>query len=160
MSWVVCGDFNEILHLDEKTGWNERDADQIKEFIKVLSRCGLFYLGFVGQRFTWCNGWFGEQRNLLRLDKMVANEAWVQIFPEAKVHHILMLASDHCLLVMFLNRNQPHKRSTRRFFFEAMWVREEEECKEVIESAWDPYVEDSVRPIQQRLERCQTELKC
>ena len=128
MSWVVCGDFNEILHLDEKTGWNERDADQIKEFIKVLSRCGLFYLGFVGQRFTWCNGWFGEQRNLLRLDKMVANEAWVQIFPEAKVHHILMSASDHCLLAMFFNRNQPHKRSKRRFFFEAMWVKEEE-CK-------------------------------
>ena len=48
MSWVVCGDFNEILHPDEKTGWKERDADQIKEFREVLSKCGLFDLGFVG----------------------------------------------------------------------------------------------------------------
>nr|POF06371.1 hypothetical protein CFP56_59434 [Quercus suber]POF10146.1 hypothetical protein CFP56_77127 [Quercus suber] len=147
MPWVVCGDFNEILHLDEKTGWKECDVDQIKEFREVLSRCGLFDLGFVGQRFTWCNGRFGEQRTLLRLDRMVANETWVQIFPKAKVHHISMSASDYCLLAMFLNKNQPHKRSKRRFFFEAMWVREEE-CKEVIKLAWDPYVEDSVRPIQ------------
>ena len=48
MSWVVCGDFNEILHPDEKTGWKERDANQIKEFREVLSKCGLFDLGFVG----------------------------------------------------------------------------------------------------------------
>lgn len=27
ISWVVFGDFNGIIHLDEKMGWKERDAD-------------------------------------------------------------------------------------------------------------------------------------
>ena len=72
--------------------------------------------------------WVLWVRDLLGvMDRMVTNEAWVQIFPEAKVHHILMSASNHCLLAMFFNRNQPYKQSKRRFFFEAMWVREE--CK-------------------------------
>ena len=110
MPWVVCGDFNEILHPDEKLGWRERDANQIRDFRDVLSRCGLVDLGFVGQKFTWCNGRHGEQRTLLRLDRMVANEAWLQLFPEAKVFHISMSASDHCLLALSLNKNQQQKK--------------------------------------------------
>nr|POE73448.1 hypothetical protein CFP56_08751 [Quercus suber] len=79
MPWLVCGDFNEIMHPDKKIGWKERDADQMGEFKEFLSRCGLIDLGFVGPRFTWCNGRFGDQRTLLQLDRMVANEEWMKI---------------------------------------------------------------------------------
>lgn len=48
MPWVVYGDFNKILHLNEKLGWKERDANQIREFRENLSKCGLVHLGFVG----------------------------------------------------------------------------------------------------------------
>ena len=129
------------------------------EFRESLSRCGLFYLGFVSPRFTWCNGRFGDQRTLLRLDRMVANEECIKIFPEAKVHNVSMSASDHCLLVLLLKHNHYSKRGKKRFFFEEMRTREEE-CKEVIEMAWDPYKDDSARPIQERLERCQRQLQC
>ena len=46
----------------------------MKVFRECLSNCGLIDLGFVGQRSTWCNGRIGEQRTLVRLDRMVANE--------------------------------------------------------------------------------------
>ena len=71
---VVFGDFNEILHVDEKLGWKERDLNQMKAFRESLNVCGLFDLGFIGQRYTWRNGRFGDQRTLLRLDRMVAND--------------------------------------------------------------------------------------
>ena len=74
MPWVVCGDFNEIMQSDEKLGWLDRDARQMKVFRECLSDYGLIDLGFVGRRFTWCNGRIGEQRTLVRLDRMVANE--------------------------------------------------------------------------------------
>ena len=106
MPWVVYGDFNEILHPNGKLGWRERDANQIRNFRDVLSRCGLVDLGFVGQKYTWCNGRHGEHRTLLRLDRMVANEAWIQLFPEAKVFHNSMSALDHCLLALSLNKFQ------------------------------------------------------
>ena len=67
LPWIVFGDFNEISHPDEKFGGPDRDVRQMREFRDCLSRCGLFDLGFVGQRFTWCNGRFGEQRSSLKL---------------------------------------------------------------------------------------------
>ncbi|KAL0001855.1 hypothetical protein SO802_015636 [Lithocarpus litseifolius] len=43
-------------------------------FRECLSDCGLVDLGFVGQRYTWCNGRIGVHLTLIRLDKYVANE--------------------------------------------------------------------------------------
>ena len=61
MSWVVFGDFNKTIHSDEKLGGVDRDARQMEAFKECLSRCELIDLGFIGQKFTWCNGHFGEQ---------------------------------------------------------------------------------------------------
>ncbi|XP_075633853.1 uncharacterized protein LOC142606375 [Castanea sativa] len=61
MPWVVFGDFNKIVHPDEKLGGADRDAGQMEAFRDCLNRCGLCGLGFVGQKFTWCNGCFGAQ---------------------------------------------------------------------------------------------------
>ena len=107
--------------------------------------------------FTWCNGRFGEQRTLIRLDRMVANEAWSRVFPEANVHHVSMSSSDHCLPALLLRKKQRRTVGKKCFFFEAMWTWEEE-CKELIELAWDPYRDDSALPIQERIGRCQKNL--
>ena len=56
MSWIVFGDFNEIVHLSEKSGGQERDVTQMERFRNCLGRYGLVDMGFVGQQFTWCNG--------------------------------------------------------------------------------------------------------
>lgn len=79
----MFSNFNEIVHSEEKLGWLERDADQMRNFNECLNLCGLIDLGFLGQRFTWCNGRFGEQRTMIRLDRIVANERWVAQFLEA-----------------------------------------------------------------------------
>ena len=94
----------------------------------------MFDLGFVGQRFTWCNGRIGDQRTLVRLDRMVANEAWLNMFPEAKVVHRSMAASDHCLLSLSVRMRETRKVARKRFMFEEMWTREEG-CREVVDRA-------------------------
>ena len=48
MPWVVFRNFNEIAYPDEKLGWLDRDADQMRSFRECLSQCGLTDLGFVG----------------------------------------------------------------------------------------------------------------
>ena len=73
----------------------------MEAFRELLNVCGLLDLGFIGQRYTWCNGRFGDQRTLLRLDRMVANNGWRAKFPETKVYHVSMAALDHCLIACF-----------------------------------------------------------
>ena len=119
-------------------------------FRECLSNCGLFDLGFVGQRFTWCNGRIGEQRTLVRLDRMVANKEWLNLFPEVKVVHRSVVASDHCLLSLSLRMRKPRKVARKRFMFEEMWTREEG-CREVVERAWDPLDCNLEMSIQKRL---------
>ena len=80
LPWLVFGDFNEITHLEEKCGWAERNADQMMAFQNVLDACNLQDLGFSGSNYTWCNGRFGSQRTLIRLDRMVANAEWRSLF--------------------------------------------------------------------------------
>lgn len=118
LPWLVCGDFNEIAHSNEKLGWKDRDAKQMGVFRETLSGCGLFDLGFVGPRFTWCNETprFGKQRTLIRLDRMVTNEAWSRVFPNSKVHHVFMSSSNHCLLALFLKKDQRRTKGKKRFF--------------------------------------------
>ena len=158
MPWVVFGDFNEILSFDEKLGWLDRDARQLEGFRECLSNCGLFDLGFVGQRFTWCNGRIGEQRTLVRLDRMVANKEWLNLFPEVKVVHRSVVASDHCLLSPSLRMREPRKVARKRFMFEEMWTREEG-CREVVERAWDPLDCNLEMSIQKRLKSYQVNLQ-
>lgn len=107
--WVAFGDFNEILSSDEKLGWLDRYARQMEGFRDCLGNCGLIDMGFVGQGFTWCNGRVGEQRTLVKLDRMVANEECLNMFPEAKVFHKSMAASDHCLLSLSFRMRGPRR---------------------------------------------------
>lgn len=138
MPWIVFSDFNEIAYSYEKYGGLERNGKQMVDFRECLDRCGLLVLGYVGQRFTWCNGRYGDQRTKLRLDRMVVTKDWLRMHLEACVHHFSMSNSNHCLLVLALKRNQPKKPTKKRFMFEVMWTREEG-CREVIESVWDPF---------------------
>ncbi|XP_075654772.1 uncharacterized protein LOC142624936 [Castanea sativa] len=157
MPWVVFGDFNEITQSDEKLGWLDRDAEQMWKFRDCLIFCGLMDLGFVGQRFTWCNERLGEQRTLVRLDRIVANKEWRRIFPEAMVHHVSITASDHCLLMMSMKKRKPNKPRKKRSFFEEMWTHDKR-CKEIVEMAWDLLRANPEFQIQDRLQSCQSHL--
>ena len=89
---------------------------------------------------------------------MVANEEWLKLFPESKVFHRSMAASDHCLLSLSLKVRGPRRVFKKRFMFEEMWTREEG-CREVIEMAWDPLNCKPKSPIQNRLKCCQDYLQ-
>ncbi|KAL4632856.1 hypothetical protein ACB092_04G081400 [Castanea dentata] len=130
----------------------------MKGFKECLSRCCLFDLGFVGQHFTWCNGRLGDHRTLLRLDHVVANASWSELFQEARVHHCSMSSSDHCFLVLILKNGKPKKLGRKRFLFKAMWVRESG-CREVVEGAWDLYRGDADYKTMNRLKNCQVSLQ-
>ena len=52
MCWTVGGDFNEILHVEEKVGGIHRAQSQIEAFKEAVNYCGLNDLQYLGYTFT------------------------------------------------------------------------------------------------------------
>ena len=138
--WLVLGDFNEIMQLEEKWGGQDRSVAQMTAFREALSDCLLQDLGYQGADFTWTNGRKDAGLVRVRLDRIVSNEAWFQLFPTAINSHIPVASSDHMALLLDTMENtlvQPTIRRRRKLFrFEKAWVREPG-CEEQIVFAWD-----------------------
>ena len=131
----------------------------MEAFRDCPSWCKLVDLGFVKQKYTWCNGRFEEHRTKLRLDRIVANEEWMVRFLDARVFHSSMSVSNLCLLKLNLSKRQNRRPIKKRFLFEAMWTRDAR-CREVVELAWDPgrgglnfQLADKLRSCKEKLQR-------
>ncbi|KAL5570730.1 hypothetical protein UlMin_020327 [Ulmus minor] len=131
--WLCGGDLNEILFNHEKHGGIERAHYLMSNFRETLNYCGLADLGYRGPKFTWCRG---KATNLVqeRLDRMLGNCEWMDLFPNSYVHHLNLKGSDHRPLLVellkadeFSNFGKSWKRG--RFHFEKAWVEETEYSK-------------------------------
>lgn len=93
--WLCCGDFNEILSMEEKQGQLPRPPRLMQDFRKALLFCELVDLGYRGNIFTRDNGRLGEDLVQERLDKACANIEWKAFFPHVKVSQLQVSYFDH-----------------------------------------------------------------
>jgi exonuclease III len=113
--WVCVGEFNEILNLSEKWGGNECQRGLMEAFQSTLEECRLLDLGYRGQKFTWNNGREGNDFVKERLDRVVANEEWCEIFLKVDVGIEEELSSDHCPVHVTLQEDMKRRRRTHLF---------------------------------------------
>ncbi|KAL7129060.1 hypothetical protein ABFS83_13G037900 [Erythranthe nasuta] len=137
LPWLVGGDFNEILDNSEKQRGAVRQPGRVAAFRETLDECGLTDLGFNGVPFTWTNR--REEPNTVRcrLDRVCATNGWMNLFPNALVHHFKFAGSDHIPLFFNTLREGPTTSGSRGrpFRFEAMWTRRED-CEDIIKQHW------------------------
>ncbi|KAL5573082.1 hypothetical protein UlMin_022679 [Ulmus minor] len=158
----MWGDLNEILFNHEKQGGIERAHYLMRNFREALNYCGLADLGYRGPKFTWCRG---KATNLVqeRLDRMLGNSEWMDLFPNSYVHHLNLRGSDHRPLLVellkadeFSNFGKSWKRG--RFHFEEAWV-EETECSNIIKEQWSSSRTDSLDGVAGKLRLCASDLE-
>ena len=61
LPWLVCGDFNCLLHTDERIGSLVREGE-IQEFRACVDDCHITDIKSSGNFFTWNNKQQGEAR--------------------------------------------------------------------------------------------------
>ncbi|XP_019242274.1 PREDICTED: uncharacterized protein LOC109222363 [Nicotiana attenuata] len=102
--------------------------------------CDLIDPGFSGSQFTWCNGWSPNRRVWKRLDRVLVNQEWMNIYDSTNVNHLVRICSDHSpLLTIAKNASQP---TIKYFRFLDFWINENG-FKEVVKQAWDIEVHGS-----------------
>ncbi|KAH1106316.1 hypothetical protein J1N35_010084 [Gossypium stocksii] len=110
-------------------------------------------IGYSKAQFTWKRGNLPETNIKKRLNRGVANDKWITLFPNGSIQHLPFSTSDHCPLLLNIKSACEHIRSPR-FRFEAWWTMEES-IEQVIGESW----ESSSGTIVEKLERLQSRLK-
>ncbi|XP_074315672.1 uncharacterized protein LOC141651878 [Silene latifolia] len=133
--WLCIGDFNEILYANEMKGGNCPQW-QMTNFMEVVDDCGLRDIDFEGYEFTYDNGQQDEYNRQSRIDRAMVSQAWMDMFPRAKLLHLDREWSDHAPIMVILDRGEhEEKHRTKLFRFEqeetfwrqrsrALWLRD------------------------------------
>lgn len=94
------GVYNKFLYDHEKRGGALWAEWQLKAFWKVVIDCDFQDLPVQGSLFTWSRG-TGSEMIDIRLDRVLANSAWLEHFAFSVEHHIANIWSDHLPIVIY-----------------------------------------------------------
>ena len=92
MPWILNGDFNlTCSELDCSSGRGNKRL--MSKFRHAINRLGLHDMPTMGRKYTWCNQ--QEQSVMARLDRVLFNNAWEDIYPISDLHPLSSNISDH-----------------------------------------------------------------
>lgn len=123
---------------NEKQGGNDFKYDDATMFRNAIDFWRLQDLHFVRHSFTWTNNQGGEKNIQERLDRILANKAWKDMYGGSFVTHLSKRKLDHLPIALSVRTIFPtptKRRVTCLFRFEEMWTREGQ-CEEIIREAW------------------------
>ncbi|WJX55720.1 hypothetical protein P8452_41455 [Trifolium repens] len=154
-SWMLAGDFNDIMCMTEKKGGAPVSIRRCNNFREQVNACQLMDLGSVGAKFTWRGPiYHGGQRIYERLDRALSNDKWRIHFPEGfvKVLPRIEFSDHHPILIEPLGKQ--HIVAPRQFRFESAWLLEDS-FHETLRRSWkkEMTVASNLGNIQQEFRR-------
>ncbi|KAL6190619.1 hypothetical protein ACLB2K_037013 [Fragaria x ananassa] len=138
-SWVLMGDFNNVASSEEKIGGRDPNTVYMHNFVSFLNNINVTSLPAEGLPFTWSNKHQDQTTIFEKLDRVVANPSWLQIFPSACVENLPMVGSDHSPVVLTTLPVKVIK--TRSFRVEAVW-QTHSDFPDLVRNSWKETIED------------------
>ncbi|KAK8675621.1 hypothetical protein V6N13_033686 [Hibiscus sabdariffa] len=126
--WVVIGDFNATISLDDRLGCSSNSPEPA--FQDMVFNCGLHDLGYSGPDFTWYRG-----NCSVRLDHCFGNTLWFKNFPHSSLQHLLHMKSDHRPILLCSTFQHAYPRSTNFRYFSGWSLHRE--FKRLVRDNWD-----------------------
>lgn len=140
--WCCFGDFNEVMHMYEKSGGNEKNVNVVIEFREVVQNCNLIDIGCKGYLYTWSNRRFGTNYIEEWLDRFLYSKDWGNKFQDFTAANLINWVSDHCPIVLEFKERCKKLRTVSRLFprdhYEDMWS-SYEDCRSIIRDEWGNY---------------------
>ncbi|GKV44406.1 hypothetical protein SLEP1_g51593 [Rubroshorea leprosula] len=152
-NWVVMGDFNYILLVDEAFPKATKHFVRAQRFRDRLSSCGLHSTKPLGCKYTWLRK---QNRRVLlreRLDRALFNMLALEAFLNTKVINLPWLCSDHHLVLLYLEANLQRDMISKPIRFEVAWLTHED-FKLTFKSAWASHRSSIIIAIKSIQEAC------
>ncbi|XP_074305794.1 uncharacterized protein LOC141641015 [Silene latifolia] len=130
--WVVMGDFNNVLAMNERIG-SEVSAAEVREFQECVDVCGLNDIPAQGAFFTWTNKQEVGDLKFSRIDRALVTDEWLLHFPNTITMFHPEGLFDHCPCTMTLNPDVARNKTTFKYF--NMWGKDPGFLK-IIQDVW------------------------
>jgi hypothetical protein len=129
--WCVMGDFNAVLHPEERRGANVElsSSREMRGFRSFLDEVGLVDLPLLGRRFTW---YHSNGVAMSRIDRGWVSPEWMEEWGDCSVWVCSRDVSDHCPLVL---KYADNAWGPKPFRFNNYWL-DHKNFKKVVEECW------------------------
>jgi exonuclease III len=158
-NWILGGDFNMILSLEEKTGGSKRLEQDSGKFKTLIDQLKLVDIENNNGTFTWSNRRSGNQHVACRLDRFLVAEELIEEAPCMESLILPKVGSDHWPIAFNLETGATPK--YKPFRFEKFWL-SHPDFHQLAKSWWAQAEIDhgtSMYKFQQRLKNFKQALK-
>ncbi|KAL2901089.1 LINE-1 retrotransposable element ORF2 protein [Bienertia sinuspersici] len=154
--WLMMGDFNCVINIEERIGSAVRQK-VMDPMRRCISECELQDIPYSGHFYTWSNKQVTEDRVWSKLDRVMANEKWLEAFQSANAVFLTEGCSDHCPALLRMNFEVGKGRKPFKYF--QMW-QQAPDYSQRIQQAWEGEIRGTAMfKVIQKLKRVKTSLK-
>ncbi|KAL2931509.1 LINE-1 retrotransposable element ORF2 protein [Bienertia sinuspersici] len=129
---IIQGDFNQIESMEQKWGGSEYIPGG-RAFSNWKTNWELMDIPCHGVPFTWCNNRTDNHRVYERLDRAIATQDWLQLYPEATVINFPICLSDHGPILLTTTPTGSKRRSRIQM---NSWSLDFDEVGDIIRDRW------------------------
>ncbi|XP_062118933.1 uncharacterized protein LOC133832634 [Humulus lupulus] len=156
-AWIVLGDFNAPFSCGDRSGGKPISSIELADSLGWLTNAKIEALKSMGSYFTWTNNQDGSAGIYSKIDHVLMNEEWLDMFPRSLAIFRWEVVSDHCSCVV---SNIPMEAMGIKLFRYYNFWSGHSEFNQVVLSSWRAPVKVSgLRAIYIRLLRMKHRLK-
>ncbi|XP_021985734.1 uncharacterized protein LOC110881902 [Helianthus annuus] len=108
--WTIMGDFNATLEMDDTLTGTSSISIGTREFKECVNAIDVFDVNSSGFHYTWTNKQKSENAIFKKIDRVLGNVHFIDLFPGAAARFLPYRVSEHtpCILVLpNVERNKP-----------------------------------------------------
>ncbi|GJR26775.1 RNA-directed DNA polymerase, eukaryota, reverse transcriptase zinc-binding domain protein [Tanacetum coccineum] len=137
--WVIMGDFNVTLKLEEHSNGSSAPNSEMNEFAQCVREIEVDDILSSGFHFTWTKSRGNPKcKTLKKLDRIIINEAFVDKFHNSSGIFLPYMISDHSPTVLKLPNGMEKRRKAFRF---SNFVMDKKEFIPIVKKAWEVDIE-------------------
>ncbi|XP_074290540.1 uncharacterized protein LOC141617255 [Silene latifolia] len=118
--WLVGGDFNSIMRAGDTIGGAEVTLADILPMRTTVDECQLQEGKIIGSYITWNNKHENGTKVYSKIDRVLINDDWLQMFPDSVAHFLPQGVFDHCPCVVQYTMANTRRKSSFKYF--NMWA--------------------------------------
>ncbi|XP_074266679.1 uncharacterized protein LOC141589958 [Silene latifolia] len=130
--WLWMGDFNVVLSHIERLGGNTTEAE-MEFFQECVSLCGMEDIQATGALYNWSNKQAPADRVYSRLDRVMENQEWMDLYGHYVAHFHPEGMFDHCPCTIVDRKIEIGRRRSFKYF--NMWGKADSFLRDVV-SVW------------------------